>query len=171
METTFFSHNWQCWKTYFCNLLSFNICVYCRVEDKLSACLKTKTASCIAKKKLKICICVWAPMTWPRSSEYALFSEVPSTIFERHPNYLKCFVTIPLWQPNGSGIRFCRQDFLVQCLPSTYSKLLPFLESIWFFFNDFKIMEYIRFIRLFNSNATSRLPFINFYGFNGITNS
>ena len=35
-------------------------CVYCRVEDNLSACIKT-TASCIKKKKkkkLKLCFCV-----------------------------------------------------------------------------------------------------------------
>ena len=31
--------------------------VYCRVEDKLSVCIKT-TPSCIQEKKLKLCFCV-----------------------------------------------------------------------------------------------------------------
>ena len=31
-------------------------CVYCKVEDELSICLKTKTPSCILKKKSKFCI-------------------------------------------------------------------------------------------------------------------
>ena len=39
------------------------MCVYYRVEDKLFVCLKTKTPSCIPKKKLKLCICVSTPMT------------------------------------------------------------------------------------------------------------
>ena len=33
-------------------------CVYCRVEDKLPVCIKTKTPSCIPKNKIRLCICV-----------------------------------------------------------------------------------------------------------------
>ena len=34
------------------------MCVYRKVEKELSVCLKSKTPSCIPKKKLKLCICV-----------------------------------------------------------------------------------------------------------------
>ena len=33
-------------------------CMYCRVEDKLSVCIKTKTPSCIPNKKLRLLICI-----------------------------------------------------------------------------------------------------------------
>ena len=46
--------------------------VYRKVEDELSVCLKTKTPSCIPKKKLKFCICVWTSMTWLRALESTL---------------------------------------------------------------------------------------------------
>ena len=46
--------------------------VYRKVEDELSVCLKTKTPSCIPKKKLKLCICVWTSMTWLRALESTL---------------------------------------------------------------------------------------------------
>ena len=49
----------------------------CGVEDKSSVCIKTKTPSCIPKKKLKLCICVWTPMTWPRISESTFPSKIP----------------------------------------------------------------------------------------------
>ena len=32
--------------------------IYRNVKDELPVCLKAKTLSCIAKKKLKLCICV-----------------------------------------------------------------------------------------------------------------
>ena len=51
-------------------------------------------------------------------------------------------------------------SFLVQCLLSTYWKLLPFLESICFFFYDFITIEYL--INLFNSKAASGSPLIIF---------
>ena len=34
------------------------MCVYRKVEDELSVCLKTETPICIPKKKLKLCIFV-----------------------------------------------------------------------------------------------------------------
>ena len=51
--------------------------VYCREEDKLSVCIKT-TPSCIQKKKLKLCFCVWTRMTWPRISESTFPSKISS---------------------------------------------------------------------------------------------
>ena len=53
-KTNFLSHASQCWKTYFCNSLTFNMTyVYCRVDDMLSVCIKI-TSSCIQKKNLKL---------------------------------------------------------------------------------------------------------------------
>ena len=83
----------------------------------------------------------------------------PATL-ERQLNYLKCFVTMPLWQSNNLGIILCHQSFLLHCLSLTCWKLLPFLESIWFFSYDFKNIEHL--ITLVNSNAASREPLIIF---------
>ena len=52
-------------------------CVYFRVEDKLSVCIKT-TPSCIQKKKLKLYFCVWTRMAWPRISESTFSSKTSS---------------------------------------------------------------------------------------------
>ena len=46
-------------------------------EDKLSVYIKT-TPSCIQKKKLKLCFCVWTRMTWPRISESTFLSKISS---------------------------------------------------------------------------------------------
>ena len=83
----------------------------------------------------------------------------PATL-ERQLNYLKCFVTMPLWQSNNLGIILCHQSFLLHCLSLTCWKLLPFLESILFFSYDFKNTEHL--ITLVNSNAASREPLIIF---------
>ena len=66
---------------------------------------------------------------------------------ERQLNYLKCFATMSLWLSNDLSTMLCHQSFLVQCLLSTYWKLLAFLESIW---------------SVFNSKAASRVPLIIF---------
>ena len=83
----------------------------------------------------------------------------PATL-ERQLNYLKCFVTMPLWQSNNLVIILCHQSFLLHCLSLTCWKLLPFLESILFFSYDFKNTEHL--ITLVNSNAASREPLIIF---------
>ena len=46
--------------------------VYCIVEDSSLLCLKTKTPSCILKKKLKLFIYVWTSMTWLQALESTL---------------------------------------------------------------------------------------------------
>ena len=79
-------------------------------------------------KKLKLCICVWTPLTWLRTSESTLSPKFHPATLERQPNYLEGFVTIPL---------FSYQSFPVQC-PSTCWMFLPFLESVWFFFYEIK---------------------------------
>ena len=88
------------------------------------------------------------------------FLKLLSATLERQLNYLKCFVTILLWQFNNLGMILCHQSFLLHCLFLTCLKLLPFLESIWFFSYDFKNTEHL--ITLVNSNATSRQPLIIF---------
>ena len=69
-------------------------------------------------------------------------------------------MTISLWQSNNLVIILCHQSFLLHCLSLTCWKLLPFLESIWFFSYDFKNIEHL--ITLVNSNAASREPLIIF---------
>ena len=56
----------------------------------------------------------------------------PATL-ERQLNYLKCFVTMLLWQSSNLDMILCHQSFLLHCLFLTCWKLLPFLENIWFF--------------------------------------
>ena len=46
--------------------------VYCIVEDSSLLCLKTKTPSCILKKKLKLFIYVRTSMTWLQALESTL---------------------------------------------------------------------------------------------------
>ena len=83
----------------------------------------------------------------------------PATL-ERQLNYLKCFVTMPLWQSNNLVIILCHQSFLLHCLSLTCWNLLPFLKIIGFFSYDFKNIEHL--ITLVNSNAASREPLIIF---------
>ena len=52
-------------------------CVYCRVEDKLSLCIKA-TPSCIQKKKLKLHFSVRTRTTWPRFSVFTSASKISS---------------------------------------------------------------------------------------------
>ena len=122
-----------CWTSY------LDMCLSCRVEDKLSVCLKTITPSCILKKKSKLCIYVWTSATLPQSS--LIYLKNLSFL-----NYLKFFVTIPFWQPNELEMMFCNQKSLGRSLPSPVES--PFLlES-----------------NLFNSNAASRHSLISLFG-------
>ena len=118
-------------------------CVYCREEDKLFVCIKT-TPSCIQKKKLKLCFCVWTRMTWLRISESFFTSKILShkSWKTAHSSNIKYFATMPLWPSSDLSTMLCHYSFLVQCLLST-CKLLAFLESIW---------------SVFNSKAASRVP-------------
>ena len=132
------------------------MCVYRKVEDELSVCLKIKTPSFIPKKKLKLCICVWTSMTLLRALESTLpFKNASRNSWE---TTLKCFVTMPLWQSNNLAIILCHQSFLLHCLSLTCWKLISFLESIYFFSYGFGNM--VHFITLVNSNAAPREPLI-----------
>ena len=130
--------------------------VYCKVEDELSVCLKTKTPNCIPQKKLKLCICVWTPMIWPRTLE----STFPFKILSRNS-----------WETTQLSKMLCDDAHLtVQQFEHNISlicwKLVPFLESIWFFSYDFKDRAF-HYVSQFKScvKRTSN----SFYCFNGIT--
>ena len=129
-------------------------------------CLNTKTLSCIPKKKLKLCICVWTSMTWLRALESALFFKLLPATLETQLNYLNCFVTVPLWQSNNLGMILCHQSFQLHCLSLTCWKLLLFLESICFFSYDFKntAFDYFSQFKCCIKRASNY-----FYCFNGIT--
>ena len=135
-------------------------CVYCKEEDKFSVCIKV-TPSCIQK----FCFFVWTRTTWPQISESTFPLEYQPTTLEKQVNYLKYFATMSLWQSNDLSTMLYHQSFLVQCLLSSYWKLLPFLGSTWFFLSFLNH-------RVFESYVKSyvRSAFHYFYCFNGITN-
>ena len=89
----------------------------------------------------------------------------PATL-ERQLNYLKCFVTMPLWQSNNLGTILCHQNFLLHCLSLTCWKLLLVLESIWFFSYNFKNRAFDYFSQF---KCCVKRAFDYFYCFNGIT--
>ena len=124
-------------------------------------CLKTKTPSCIPKKRNWKFAFAFEYLGLDFELLNLLFPlKLHRTTLERQICYLKCFATIPLWQSNNLVIILCHQSFLLHCLSLTCWKLLPFLESIWFFSYDFKNIEHL--ITLVNSNAASREPLIIF---------
>ena len=97
--------------------------------SKLSLCNKTKTFSCISKRKLKLCICIWAPMTWPWNSESTFSTKNPSCkswkIAQLSKMLCNSVLLTTIWAQCSVTRVFC-------------SNLLPFLESIWFFSVIFK---------------------------------
>ena len=64
---------------------------------------------------------------------YSFLKKMFPATLERQLNYLKCFVTMLLWQSSNLDMILCHQSFLLHCLFLTCWKLLPFLENIWFF--------------------------------------
>ena len=141
-------------------------CEDCRVEDKFFVCIKTKSPRCIHKTKQNNNNKNWnAAFAFKHlwldlQIRNLLFPlKFHQTTLERHPNDLKYFVTMSLWQPNDLSTMLCRKSFLVQCLLSTCWKLYHFLESVWFFFYDFHTMVYL--MSLCNWKAT-RVPVIIF---------
>ena len=129
-------------------------CVYCREEVKLSVCIKT-TPSCIQKKKLKLCFCVWTHMTWPRISEFFFPLKYHLTTPERQLNYLKCFQQCPSDHPT----------IWAQCsvtkFPGVVSSL-NLLEATCLF------REYLKCIQLKNC-VKSAFYFYCFNGFKRVT--
>ena len=89
----------------------------------------TKTFSCISKRKLKLCICIWAPMTWPWNSESTFSTKNPSRkswkIAQLSKMLCNSVLLTTIWAQCSVTRVFC-------------SNLLPFLESIWFFSVIFK---------------------------------
>ena len=94
-----------------------------------------------------------------------LSSWIYSSLLKMHPstlegqlNYLKCFLTMPLWHSNNLCIILCYQSSLLHCLSLTCCSLLPFLNSIWFFSYYFKNIEHL--ITLVNSYPAPRCSLI-----------
>ena len=139
-EAIFEKH--QTWTKYaILEQLALALCVYCKVEDKLFVCLKTKTLSCINKKQittLLLCLNTYG-LTSSFWTYYSLQNSIQQLLKDR------------LWQPNDWSVKFCHQMFLMQCLSSTCWKL---------FFYGFKTIEYL--LNVFSSNAASKVSFIIF---------
>ena len=134
-------------------------CVYCRVEDKLSVCIKA-TPSCIQKNKLKLWFCVWTRMTWPQISE----STHPKSL-ERQFNYLKWLATMPLWHSNNLSTMLCHQSFLVQYLLEPLSLFREYLIVFLWFLSHRVFDKFIQFKSCVKSAAHY------FHCFNGLTDS
>ena len=132
--------------------------VYRKAGDELSVCLKTKIPSCISKNKLKICICIWTPMTWPQAIESTLPCKIASRNCWETAQLSKMFCDDAPLTVQQFGHNMCHQRFLLHGLSLTCWKILPFLESIWFFSYDFQNIEHL--ITLVNSNAASRKSLI-----------
>ena len=114
-------------------------------------CLKTKTPSCIPKKKkLKICICVWISRTWLRALESTLpFKTASNNSWETDMLFKMLCDNTPLTV----------QQFGHNIVSPKFDAALSFLNlleaSIWRVFYcfsyDFKNIEH--FITLVNSNV------------------
>ena len=130
MKTNFLFHTLECWKTYFCNLLTFITWRVCIVEKKISCLYVWKQLPVVFKKRNENFAFaferVWLDLEFPN----ILFPlKYHPTILERQLNYLKCSATMSLWQSNNLSAMLCHQNFLVQCLLSTFWKLLPMLDA------------------------------------------
>ena len=95
-------------------------CVYCREENKLSVSIKT-TPSCIQKKKLKLCFCVWTPMTWPRIFK----STFPSKISSHN-----CWKTAQLSEMLRNNVPLTVQWFEHNALSPKFPGAVPFLNLL-----------------------------------------
>ena len=135
------------------------MCVYGKVEDKLSVYLKTKTPSCIPKKKLKLCICVWTHMTWARTLESTLAFKIL---------YRNSWETTQLSKVLCDDATLTVQQFEHNIVPPKFRAALSFLNLLeapslfgnYLFSYDFKNIEHL--ITLVNSNAPPREPLILF---------
>ena len=108
--------------------------MYCREEDKLSVCIKT-TPSFIQKKEIKTLLFAFQQLLLYLEFMNLRFPiKYHPTTLERHLNYPKWFATMSVSQSNNLSTILCHQSFLVQCLSSTYWKLLPSLFKKHFIF-------------------------------------
>ena len=113
-------------------------------------CLKTKTPSCIPKKRNWKFAFAFEYLGLDFELLNLLFPlKLHRTTLERQICYLKCFATIPLWQSNNLVIILCHQSLMLHCLSLIYWKLL--FGEFFFFFYDFKNIEHL--ITLVNSNV------------------
>ena len=130
------------------------MCFYCKVK-----------MSCLYASKLKLSV-AFQRRNWNFAFVFeqlwldfkllnlvSFLKLLPATL-ETQPNYIKCFLAMPLWRSNNLGMILCHQSSLLHCLSLTCWKLLPFLENTWLFSYDFKNTEHL--ITLGNLNAASR---------------
>ena len=141
-------------------LLSFTdlynvTCVYCREESKLSVCIKT-TPSCIRKKKLKLCFCVWTRMTWPRIFKSTFPSKISPHISWKSAQLSKMLCnSVPL------TVQQFEHNALSPEFPGAVSSLI--LLEVSFLFR-----EYLKFIQ-FKSCLKKASHY--FYCFNDFTDN
>ena len=143
-------------------------CVYCRVKDKLCVCIKT-TPSCIQKKKLKLCFCVWTRMTWPRISESTFPSKISS-----HNSWKTAQLSKMLCNNVPLTVQWLERNALSPEFPGTVSPLnlleAPslFREYLIFFLWFLNHRVFDKFIQ-FRGCVKSASYY--FYCFNGFTDS
>ena len=129
--------------------------VYCREEDELSVSIKT-TPSCIQKKKLKLCFCVWTLMTWPQIFESTFPSKISS-----HISWKTAQLSKMLWNNVPLTVQQFEHNALSLEFPGTVSSLNLMESSCCF-------REYLKFIQ-FKSFVKKASHY--FYCFNGFINN
>ena len=121
------------------------MCFYRKVEGELSVCLKTKTPSSIQKKKLKLKICVWTPMAWPRTVESTFPFKIPSCKSWEMTQLSKmicddAFLTVQQFGNNIVLPRFPATFSFLKVLevPSLFGEYLIFKTRAFDYFSQFK---------------------------------
>ena len=117
MKFNFLSHTLWCWKTYFCNLLTFITWWVCIVEKKISYLNASKQLTIVFKNRNQNFAFafenVWLGLEFPNLLFHLKY--YPTTL-ERQLNYLKWFATMSIWPFSNLSTMLCHQSFLVQCL-------------------------------------------------------
>ena len=117
--------------------------VHCRVEDKLSVCIKT-TASCIQKTKLKNFALAFEHIWLDLEFLNLIFPlNYHPTTLKKQLNYLKWFATMSLWQSNDLSTMLCHQSFLVSVFSQSIGSSFPYKTLFDFFpwFLNYRIFD------------------------------
>ena len=120
------------------------ICV-CILKNRISCllCLKTKTPSCIPKKKLNFCICVWTSMTWLWALESPLPFKTAFRNFWETAQLTKMLCDNAPLTVQQFVHNIVSPNFLLHWLSLTCWKLLPLWRVFYFFSYDFKNREHL----------------------------
>ena len=125
-------------------------------EDKLSVCIKT-TLSCIQKKKLKLCFCIWTRMTSPRISESTFPSKISS-----HNSWKTAQLSKMLCNNVPLTVQQFEHNVLSPEFPGPVSSL-NLLEASYLF------REYLKSIQLKSCVNSASNYFYCFNGFRGVS--